>query len=77
MIPLRIRNATHRLVGSDPRIAPLTVRVDDGLILSRWEPTPEELSTLFLGGSVELAVWCNTDNHPPVHLIAVPKERDL
>lgn len=39
-------------------------------MLSRWEPTPDELALLNAGGAVELSVVGSV--HPPVSLIAVP-----
>jgi hypothetical protein len=39
-------------------------------MLSRWEPTPDELEILNAGGSVELSIVGRA--HPPVSLIAIP-----
>lgn len=39
-------------------------------MLSRWEPTPDELAMLNAGGAVELLVL--GQGHPPVSLVAVP-----
>lgn len=58
MIPLRITGATHVMhapPGNDD-VRDLHVRVEGGVYLSRWEPTPAELALLNAGGSVELAV---------------------
>jgi hypothetical protein len=38
-------------------------------MLSRWEPTPDELALLNAGGAVELMVIGAV--HPPVSIIAV------
>lgn len=39
-------------------------------MISRWEPTPDELALLNAGGSVELQIVGAV--HPPVSLIVVP-----
>lgn len=43
-------------------------------MLSRWEPTPDELALLNAGGSIELRIVGGM--HPPVSLIADPPVQD-
>lgn len=52
-----------------PQYASLPAAVDgNGLVLTEWEPTAEELDRLLCGGRVRL--WTHTFNHPfqPVNL---------
>jgi hypothetical protein len=76
MIPRRIAGATHHLGAprgwnpeTDGHCGVLPVRAVDGVCLSAWEPTPDELAILNAGGSVILQVagW-----QPPVMLWAEP-----
>lgn len=76
MLPRRIAGATHRFTPPsghvdtpDRQIRDLYVRVADGVCLSAWEPTPEELAILNAGGSVILQVL---GHQPPVALSAAP-----
>lgn len=67
MIALRIEGATHVMrapIGSEG-VTDLYVRQIDDCVVSRWEPTPDELATLNKGGSVELWVM---GGQPPVAL---------
>lgn len=81
MISKRIPGATRYLgapSGWDPeRDGPcghLAIRDDPGpYMVSRWEPTPDELRLLNQGGSVELTVVGGV--HPPVALIVVPQDK--
>jgi hypothetical protein len=43
-------------------------------MVSRWEPTPDELALLNAGGSVEL--WICGSAHPVVSLTAAARETD-
>jgi hypothetical protein len=55
-------------------IRDLHVAVVDGCCVSRWEPTPDELTLLNAGGSVELWVL---GGQPPVMLLArLPAQED-
>lgn len=67
MIPLKHEHATSKMVGPPDRddIRPLYVAEIEGCFVSRWEPTPEELTVLNNGGSVELWVM---GSQPPVML---------
>ncbi len=72
MIPLVIENATH--VFKPPRdydgrkgnMQPLHVIQTEGCLVSRWEPSPNELAILNEGGSVEL--WVMGNKQPPVFI---------
>jgi hypothetical protein len=76
MIPGRITGATHDLGkpadwdDSKGRCASLPVRqvlcAGELVMISAWQPTPEELRKLNLGESVHLMIWGNT--HPVVAL---------
>ena len=79
MIPKRHPDTTRYLGApanwepeTDGHCAHLSVADVDGMMLSRWEPTPDELVILNAGGSIELAVVGIA--HPPVSLIAIPSE---
>lgn len=46
-----------------PQYAPLPASVSpDGLVMTEWEPTAEELERLFVGG--RLRIWLHTYGHP-------------
>jgi hypothetical protein len=55
--------------GHEDNVRPLHIAMIDGCSVSRWEPTPNELDLLILGGSVELWVM---GGQPPVMLVARP-----
>ena len=74
MIPLRISNATTKMTGSTEDVRPLFVREVDGCFVSRWEPTPEELDILSVGGSVE--VWVQ-GGQPPIYIGVAPLEEGI
>jgi hypothetical protein len=38
----------------------------EAIIMSAWEPTPQELDALMLGGCVMLICVCEIEDHPPV-----------
>ena len=72
MIPVKIRDATHRFgapVGWDQaamgRCSHLFVRFEEGACKSAWEPTPAELALLNAGGVIVLSV---AGGQPPVML---------
>lgn len=76
MILRRIAGATHNLGAPkdwnpevDGTCGVLPVRMVDGVCLSAWEPTPDELVMLNAGGSVILQV---VGGQPPVMLWAEP-----
>lgn len=79
MIPLRIEGATTRIAGKESltsrgdRILGIDVVVLDGVYVTRWEPTPDELAVLNAGGSVELQVL---GHQPPVALTVAPHAGD-
>lgn len=55
-----------------PQYDPLPAFKDeDGLVLSEWEPTPEEREIIAKGGRIRL--WTHTFHHPfqPVQMEAV------
>ncbi|MDN7355529.1 hypothetical protein [Acetobacter senegalensis] len=67
MIPLNIAGSDVVLRGGRDGVRDLFARRIDGCLVTRWEPTPDELAILNRGGSVEL--WClGTRSHPPVRL---------
>ena len=73
MIPLRHEHAFIEMKAPPPgyenEVRPLHVAVIDGCSVSKWEPTPDELTMLNAGGSVELWVMgCQ----PPVMLTVAP-----
>src|SRR5690349_11413068 len=72
MIPKRIAGATHNYGAPkdwDPeksgKCGHLSVRVEDNVYSSAWEPTPDELALLVNGGSIVLSV---VGGQPPVML---------
>jgi hypothetical protein len=72
VIPLRHEQATITMTapaGHEAEVRPLHVAIIDGCSASRWGPTPEELTVLNAGGSVELWVM---GRQPPVMLTVVP-----
>ncbi|MDR7101485.1 hypothetical protein J2X37_000635 [Croceicoccus sp. BE223] len=76
MIPKRHPKTTRYLgapkgwnAETDGPCGHLSICDDRGMMLSRWEPTPDELAVLNAGGAVELAVVGHA--HPPVSLIVV------
>lgn len=66
MIPLHIEGATIKLMPIEHGDKPLYAREVWGCMVSKWEPTPDELDTLNKGGAVEL--WIKGTMHPPVFL---------
>jgi len=72
MVPLRIIGADRIMVaphGQEDEVRDLHIKIIDGCSVSRWEPTPQELEILNVGGSVELWVL---GRQPPVMLLAQP-----
>lgn len=67
MVPLNIEGSDVVLRGGRDGVRDLFARRVDNCLVTRWEPTPDELKTLNNGGSVELWVW-GTRSHPPVML---------
>lgn len=53
---------------------PAAIRDSDGLVLTEWEPTDEELNRLLCGGRVR--IWLHTFNQPlqPLCVEAVEPE---
>jgi hypothetical protein len=46
-----------------PQYMPLPASVDaNGLVMTEWEPTAEELEALLTGGRIR--IWVHTFNHP-------------
>lgn len=81
MIPRRIPGTTHVLGAPagwdeqrDGTCGTLPIRLVDGMCLSAWEPTPDELAILNAGGSVILQV---VGGQPPVMLWAEPIQEPL
>lgn len=66
-------NAKLVIIAKDqPEYIPLPASVDNnGVVMTEWEPTAEELQKLFTGGRIRL--WIYTYNHPlqPVMLDVV------
>jgi len=73
---LRIAEATHTLYAGEGQDGVLSLEVVkmDGYIVSRWEPTPDELAELNAGGSVE--VWIMGSTMPPIGLKTNPLVTD-
>lgn len=71
MIPLRHEQASvvMKAPPGNPEVRDLHVAIINGCSVSRWEPTPAELTMLNEGGSVELWVM---GKQPPVALQAAP-----
>lgn len=73
MLPMRARNAHQRYVapqGRQHQVGALHVaaEVHDGIhfMVSKWEPTPDELQRLFAGAPVVLGI--SAQQHPVVFL---------
>lgn len=78
MIPKRHPHTTRYLGApqgwnpdEDGHCGHLSIADEGGMMLSRWEPTPDELAVLNAGGAIELAVMGCA--HPPVSIIAIPE----
>jgi hypothetical protein len=64
-------NALHegaRLVvfaKDQPQYHPLPASVsDDGVVMTEWEPTAEELAGLLAGGRIRIRIWTHTFGQP-------------
>ncbi len=70
MIPQRIQGANLRLTLADENVAPLMARREEfengTVMVTAWEPTPEEIQRLIAGAPVHLSLLA--DGHPPVRL---------
>jgi hypothetical protein len=73
MIPGRIPGATRVLgapagwdVSANGLCSGLAIRDCDGVMLSSWQPSPEEIERIVAGAPVHLYVW--GAGHPPVAL---------
>lgn len=75
MVPLNIAGSDVVLRGGRDAVRYLFARQVDNCLVTRWEPTPDELKMLNEGGSVELWVW-GTRSHPPVMLQAAKHAGD-
>lgn len=56
-----------------PQYAPLPASLDaDGLVMTEWEPTEEELDALAMGGRIR--IWLHTFNRPlqPIRVEVAP-----
>ena len=75
MIPLPIAGATRVLAKDQEAYRRLHIRDEnhDGVnvMVSAWEPSPEQLKILNAGGKVVLMVIGTV--HPPVALDAIPR----